>query len=133
MTASEWGCAAGRIVVRRRRLVPVRQQSAKLAHFERSLLFSHDPPGRNLGCANTACNLCKLSQRRRCQSNFAAKYLAPCDVVEAKCGAQVRFRLVTCALLLAQLDGAIRLLLPLPPGGRRAQQVAGACFDAAAH
>ena len=48
-----------------------------------------DSPGRNLGCANTACNLCKLSQRRRCQTNFSSKYLAPCDVVEAKCGAQV--------------------------------------------
>lgn len=47
------------------------------------------PPHRNLGCANTACNLCKLSQRRRCTANFAAKYLAPCDVVEAKCGAQI--------------------------------------------
>lgn len=47
------------------------------------------PPRRNLGCANTACNLCKLSQRRRCTANFAAKYLAPCDVVEAKCGAQI--------------------------------------------
>jgi hypothetical protein len=44
---------------------------------------------RNLGCANTQCNLCKLCQRRRCPTNFAAKYLAPCDVVEAKCGAQI--------------------------------------------
>lgn len=47
------------------------------------------PLRRNLGCANSACNLCKLSQRRRCPTNFAAKYLAPCDVVEAKCGAQI--------------------------------------------
>lgn len=51
------------------------------------LQFRHDC--QNLGCANTACNLCKLSQRRRCTANFAAKYLAPCDVVEAKCGAQI--------------------------------------------
>lgn len=47
------------------------------------------PRCRNLGCSNFQCNLCKLSQRRRCPTNFAAKYLAPCDVVEAKCGAQI--------------------------------------------
>ena len=53
----------------------------------------HPPPwhpfGRNLGCSNFACNLCKLSQRRRCVANFSAKYLAPCDVLEAKCAAQI--------------------------------------------
>lgn len=57
------------------------------------LLLTHPstlhPVTRNLGCANTQCNLCKLSQRRRCPTNFAGKYLAPCDVVEAKCGAQI--------------------------------------------
>lgn len=52
-------------------------------------MLAAPPPRRNLGCANTQCNLCKLCQRRRCPTNFAAKYLAPCDVVEAKCGAQI--------------------------------------------
>eukprot|EP00887_Chlorella_sp_A99_P000045 scaffold16.g45.t1 len=47
------------------------------------------PLEANLGCANLSCNLCKLSQRRRCEANFAPKYLAPCDVIEAKCGAQI--------------------------------------------
>ncbi|KFM24945.1 hypothetical protein F751_1824 [Auxenochlorella protothecoides] len=45
--------------------------------------------GRNLGCSNLNCPLCKTCQRRRCEQNFASKYLAPCDVLEAKCGAQI--------------------------------------------
>jgi hypothetical protein len=44
---------------------------------------------RHLGCANPTCPQCALCQRRRCIGNFAPKYLAPCDVLEAKCGAQI--------------------------------------------
>lgn len=47
------------------------------------------PLPRNLGCSDPACPLCKTCQRRRCEHNFASKYLAPCDVLEAKCGAQI--------------------------------------------
>lgn len=47
------------------------------------------PTRRNLGCSNLNCPLCKTCQRRRCEQNFASKYLAPCDVLEAKCGAQI--------------------------------------------
>ncbi|KAL6771657.1 CHYB1B [Auxenochlorella protothecoides x Auxenochlorella symbiontica] len=51
------------------------------------LQFRHDC--QNLGCSNLNCPLCKTCQRRRCEQNFASKYLAPCDVLEAKCGAQI--------------------------------------------
>eukprot|EP00887_Chlorella_sp_A99_P003348 scaffold26.g3348.t1 len=64
---------------------------------------------RSLGCANLSCNLCKLSQRRRCEANFAPKYLAPCDVIEAKCGAQIYVVVVDPAsgeLVSAGLDDA---------------------------
>jgi hypothetical protein len=75
---------------------------------------------RNLGCANLSCNLCKLCQRRRCEGNFAAKYLAPCDVVEAKCGAQIYVVVVdlaTGALVQQSLDDAFLQVpaWPLPP------------------
>lgn len=44
---------------------------------------------RHIGCSNRACLQCALCQRRRCVGNFAPKYLAPCDVIESKCGAQI--------------------------------------------
>ncbi len=47
------------------------------------------PLNRNLGCGTLSCQLCKLCQRRRCEGNFAPKYLAPCDIIEAKCGGQI--------------------------------------------
>lgn len=46
-----------------------------------------------------------LCQRRRCIGNFAPKYLAPCDVLEAKCGAQVYVVVVDVATgALVQAD-----------------------------
>ncbi|KDD74522.1 hypothetical protein H632_c1256p0, partial [Helicosporidium sp. ATCC 50920] len=65
--------------------------------------------GQNLGCANVSCPLCKLCQRRRCDQNFASKYLAPCDVLEAKCGAQIYVVVVDSesgALVQSGLDDA---------------------------
>lgn len=85
------------------------------------------PPCRNLGCANTACNLCKLSQRRRCPTNFAAKYLAPCDVVEAKCGAQIYVVVVdekTGQLVQQGLEELAILVRGGEPGGSVAAEAA---------
>ena len=73
---------------------------------------------RNLGCPNLACNLCKLCQRRRCPANFAAKYLAPCDVVEAKCGAQIYVVVVDEASGQLVQQGLEELAILVREGGR---------------
>lgn len=52
---------------------------------------------RHLGCANPKCQQCALCQRRRCAGSFKKKYLAPSDVLEAECGAQVYVVVVDAA------------------------------------
>lgn len=52
---------------------------------------------RHLGCANLKCQQCALCQRRRCAGSFKKKYLAPSDVLEAECGAQVYVVVVDAA------------------------------------
>ncbi|KAL4539615.1 hypothetical protein Ndes2437B_g02021 [Nannochloris sp. 'desiccata'] len=86
------------------------------------LQFRHDC--QHLGCANPTCPQCALCQRRRCVGNFAPKYLAPCDVLEAKCGAQIYVVIVdtaTGALVQSGLDDAF-LRLSLVDGRRLASE-----------
>jgi hypothetical protein len=51
------------------------------------LQYRHDC--QHLGCSNPTCDHCRLCQKRRCSGSFKKKYLAPSDVLEAECGAQV--------------------------------------------
>ncbi len=79
---------------------------------------------RHLGCANPTCPQCALCQRRRCVGNFAPKYLAPCDVLEAKCGAQIYVVIIdtaTGALVQNGLDDAF-LRLSLVDGRKLASE-----------
>ena len=48
---------------------------------------------RHLGCNDTTCALCAQNPQRRCQGNFASKYLAG-DVLKAKCGASIRVEII---------------------------------------
>lgn len=48
---------------------------------------------RSQGCLDMACALCAQNPQRRCDRNFAEKYLAG-DVVKAKCGASIRVEVV---------------------------------------
>ena len=50
------------------------------------ILFRRPPRS---GCSNLTCPQCALCQKRRCSGSFKKKYLAPSDVLEARCGAQV--------------------------------------------
>lgn len=61
-----------------------------------------------------------MCQKRRCVGNFAQKYLAPCDVLEAKCGAQVYVVVVDSAsgALSPQGLGDCYLQLSLVDGRR---------------
>ena len=59
------------------------------------LQFRHDC--QHLGCANPKCPQCMLCQKRRCAGSFKKKYLAPSDVLEAACGAQVYVVVVDAA------------------------------------
>lgn len=59
------------------------------------LQFRHDC--QHLGCANIKCPQCLLCQKRRCAGSFKKKYLAPSDVLEAACGAQVYVVVVDAA------------------------------------
>jgi hypothetical protein len=59
------------------------------------LQFRHDC--QHLGCANPKCPQCMLCQKRRCAGSFKKKYLAPSDVLEAECGAQVYVVVVDAA------------------------------------
>lgn len=59
------------------------------------LQFRHDC--QHLGCANPKCPQCLLCQKRRCAGSFKKKYLAPSDVLEAACGAQVYVVVVDAA------------------------------------
>ena len=72
--------------------------------------------GRNLGCLDTDCNLCKENPHRRCDGNFSNKYLAG-DVLKAKCGAAIRIELLNRATAesVPMIDGMedIRLEVPL--------------------
>lgn len=52
---------------------------------------------RHLGCASPKCQQCMLCQKRRCAGSFRKKYLAPSDVLEAECGAQVYVVVVDAA------------------------------------
>ena len=64
---------------------------------------------RHLGCSEPLCTLCIGCQKRRCSGNFGSKYLAPTDVLEAKCGAQIYVVVVdsqTGALIKQGLDDA---------------------------
>ncbi|KAI8114346.1 hypothetical protein M9434_002472 [Picochlorum sp. BPE23] len=59
------------------------------------LQFRHDC--QHLGCAHPKCPQCVLCQKRRCAGSFKKKYLAPSDVLEAECGAQVYVVVVDAA------------------------------------
>lgn len=86
------------------------------------LQFRHDC--QHLGCANQNCPQCALCQRRRCVGNFAPKYLAPCDVLEAKCGAQIYVVIVdaaTGALVQGGLDDSF-LQLSIVDGRKLASE-----------
>ena len=59
------------------------------------------------------CALCMQNPQRRCDRNFADKYLAG-DVIKAKCGASIRVEIINRstgqALTLEQLEDAGILL-----------------------
>lgn len=68
---------------------------------------------RSTGCADAACPLCALCQRRRCTSHFAPKYLAPCDDInKAICGAPIWLALVDARTGAAAPPSAV------PPGAQ---------------
>ena len=48
---------------------------------------------RSLGCLEPGCQLCAQNPHRRCEGNFANKYLAG-DVLKAKCGASIRLEVI---------------------------------------
>lgn len=50
---------------------------------------------RNMGCLDEDCNLCAENPKRRCDCNFAPKYLAG-DILKAKCGASIRVEVIDC-------------------------------------
>ena len=61
---------------------------------------------RSLGCLDTECSLCAQNPHRRCEGNFAGKYLAG-DVLKAKCGASIRVEVLdrTTAESVSAADG----------------------------
>ncbi|KAK9817517.1 hypothetical protein WJX74_004575 [Apatococcus lobatus] len=58
---------------------------------ELQLVFRHDC--LSLGCLEPGCQLCAQNPHRRCEGNFANKYLAG-DVLKAKCGASIRLEVI---------------------------------------
>ena len=48
---------------------------------------------RSLGCLDTQCVLCEHNPHRRCNVNFAPKYLVN-DVLKAKCEAPIRVEVI---------------------------------------
>ena len=59
------------------------------------LVDSSHPPlcCRSLGCLDPQCVLCEHNPHRRCNVNFAAKYLVN-DVLKAKCEAPIRVEII---------------------------------------
>ncbi len=51
------------------------------------------PHSRSLGCLDPQCVLCEHNPHRRCNVNFAPKYLVS-DVLKAKCDAQIRVEII---------------------------------------
>ena len=49
--------------------------------------------GRSLGCLDPQCVLCEHNPHRRCNVNFAPKYLVN-DVLKAKCEAPIRVEII---------------------------------------
>ncbi|KAK9806750.1 hypothetical protein WJX72_001396 [[Myrmecia] bisecta] len=58
---------------------------------ELQLVFRHDC--LNQGCLDSECPLCAQNPLRRCEGNFAQKYLAG-DILKAKCGAAIRVEVI---------------------------------------
>lgn len=48
---------------------------------------------RSLGCLDAQCVLCEHNPHRRCNVNFAPKYLVN-DILKAKCDAQIRVEII---------------------------------------
>ncbi len=57
------------------------------------LLLSLPVPHRSLGCLDPQCVLCEHNPHRRCNVNFAPKYLVN-DVLKAKCDAPIRVEII---------------------------------------
>ena len=78
---------------------------------------------RSLGCLDPQCSLCEHNPHRRCNVNFAPKYLVN-DLLKAKCDAPIRVEIIDRAtgvplgedIADLQLEGA--LLTPKNPTHR---------------
>ena len=53
----------------------------------------HDDFCRSLGCLDPQCVLCEHNPHRRCNVNFAPKYLVN-DILKAKCEAPIRVEII---------------------------------------
>ena len=56
-------------------------------------MFSQAVLCRSLGCLDPQCVLCEHNPHRRCNVNFAPKYLVN-DVLKAKCDAPIRVEII---------------------------------------
>lgn len=62
--------------------------ACKLRHHHR-----YDDFCRSLGCLDPQCVLCEHNPHRRCNVNFAPKYLVN-DILKAKCEAPIRVEII---------------------------------------
>lgn len=72
-------------------LPPPEYGPASVEHRDLQLVFRHDC--LSLGCLDPQCVLCEHNPHRRCNVNFAPKYLVN-DILKAKCEAPIRVEII---------------------------------------
>ena len=74
--------------------------------------------GRSLGCLDPQCVLCEHNPHRRCNVNFAPKYLVN-DLLKAKCDAPIRVEIIDRATGVPLGEDIADLQVEARPPARR--------------